>query len=139
MNITQRSFSSENDKQLMSALVHRFPAAHLHVTDLPYRLSSWAFDDSGNVNLWINDAQQLVAWAVLQAPFWTLDYAFDPSADPHLHRRILAWADARAREVRDTPSGHPTWYVNVFTEQAGRIRDLEEAGFASQTAVAEDA
>lgn len=139
MNITQHSFSDDNDKSSMSALVHRFPAEHLHVADLPYRLSSWGFDDPANVELWFDNAQQLVAWAALQTPFWALDYAYDPSAGPHLHRHVLAWADARAREMQDTPSGRSAWYVNVFAEQADRIRELEEAGFISQANLGEDA
>jgi hypothetical protein len=139
MNLTQRPFSDDNDKLLMSALVHRFPVECLHSADLPYRLSSWAFDNPANVSLWFDDAQRLVAWAVLQTPFWALDYAFDPSTGSHLHRHILAWVDARAREIRDTPGGRPAWYVNVFAEQADRIRDLEDAGFASQVDLGEDA
>jgi mycothiol synthase len=139
MNMTQRSFSNDSDKLLMSALVHRFPAEYLHIADLPYRFSSWAFDDPANINLWFDDAQRLVAWAALQTPFWALDYAFDPAADPHLHKHILAWADARARETRDAPGGRPAWYVNVFAEQTDRIRDLEEAGFVSQADLGEDA
>jgi ribosomal protein S18 acetylase RimI-like enzyme len=52
---------------------------------------------------------------------------------------VAAWADARAREIRDTPGGRPAWYVNVFAEQADRIRDFEETGFISQADLGEDA
>jgi mycothiol synthase len=138
VNIAQRSFSDASDKLMMSALVHRFPTEYLHIADLPYRFSSWAFDDPANISLWFDDALRLVAWAVLQTPFWALDFAYDPSAELHLHRHILAWADRRAREIRDTPGGRPAWYVNVFAEQADRIRELEEAEFASQADIGED-
>jgi len=122
----------------MSALVRQFPADNLHVDDLPYRLSSWAFDNPENIGLWVGDGQQLMAWAVLQTPFWAIDYACHPDAPENLHGRILAWADGRARRVLGTPSGRPTWFVNVLVSQTGRIRDLEQARFACQANVGED-
>jgi ribosomal protein S18 acetylase RimI-like enzyme len=131
-------FSGTADIEAMSALVHAFPADHLHVVDLPYRLSSWAFDDSENVGLWVGPGCQLHAWAVMQPPFWTIDYAFHPDADRDLRRKLWAWADRRARELLATPSGRPAWFVNVFADQPDRIDNLEEAGFASQADVGED-
>jgi ribosomal protein S18 acetylase RimI-like enzyme len=113
------------------------PANNLHVTDLPYRLSSWALDNPLTVQLWRAANGQLLAWAVLQTPFWALDYAIHPDAG-HLHPQILAWADGRARELLDTPYGHPAWFVNAFTRQRTRCAELEAAGFAAQTDVGED-
>ena len=122
----------------MAALVYAFRSGNLHVVDLPYRLSSWAFDYPENIRLWVNDGGQLLAWVVMQTPFWTIDYAYHPSADKTLYQQILAWADSRAYQVRGTASGHPMWFVNVLAGQADRIRDLEEAGFASQANVGKD-
>ena len=139
MKTSQREFSGEADKQEMAALVHAFPTGNLHVVDLPYRLSSWAFDDPENVGLWVNAEGRLLAWAVMQTPFGTIDYTCHPNADQSLHQQILAWADSRAREVRGTLSGHPMWFVNAFVGQTERIRDLEKAGFASQANVGKDA
>jgi mycothiol synthase len=130
--------SGETDKQAMIALAHAFPTDNLHVADLPYRLSSWAVDYPDNIGLWVNAEGQLLAWAVMQTPFWTIDYAYHPDAGTNLHQRILAWADHRARQVLDTPSGRPCWFVMVFASQTDRIRDLEEAGFVSQANVGED-
>src|SRR5512133_4065163 len=96
--LTQRPYSGEADKAKMLALSCQFPSENLRVTDLPYRLSSWALDDSGNVALWFDERQQLMAWAVLQTPFWTIDYAFHPSAS-EVHTEILVWADRRAKAV----------------------------------------
>jgi mycothiol synthase len=138
MKNRQRKFSGQVDMQAMAALVQAFPADHLHVVDQPYRFSSWAFDDPENVGLWVSPSGQLLAWAVMQTPFWTIDYAYYPDVDRDLRRRLWAWTDRRARKILDTPSGHPMWYVNVFADQADRIRDLEEAGFASQADIGED-
>jgi mycothiol synthase len=138
MATNPREFSGEADLQAMAALARAFPADNPHIVDLPYRLSSWALDYPDNIGLWVNAEGQLLAWAILQTPFWAIDYAYHPHADPDLHRQLLAWADGRARQILDTPGGRPRWYVNVFAGQAGRIRDLEEAGFTCQANVGEN-
>lgn len=138
MPITQRSFSTEQDKHLMSALARQCSENNLHVVDLPYRFSSWAFDDPENIRLWFDEDRQLVAWAVLQSPFWTIDYVCHPEQEPHLHHEILSWADHRAKAVRNTPYERPAWFVMVFSGQNDRIHDLENAGFASQANVGDD-
>ena len=138
MNISFCPISNEADKYQMHALANRYPSGCLHVTDLPYRLSSWALDDPDNVGLWFDDNRQLVAWAVLQTPFWEIDYVCHPDVEMDLHPEILTWADRRALALTDTPYGHPSWYINVFPGQVERIRDLEKAGFKSQANVGED-
>jgi mycothiol synthase len=136
--IVQRSLSNEADKYRMSALAGQFPAGNLHVTDLPYRLSSWALELPDNVSLWLDENQRLLAWAVLQTPFWTIDVVCHPDAEPDLHPEILAWADRRARMLRNTAFGLPAWFIDVFSGQTRRIQDLEAAGFACQSDVGED-
>ena len=138
MKISQRAFSGQTAIQAMVALARAFPTHNLHFVDLPYRLSSWAMDDPDNVGLWVNGDGDMVAWAVMQTPFWTIDYAYVPKADPMLHRHILTWADRRARRLVGTSSGHPCWFVMVFADQQDRIRDLEDVGFESQADVGEN-
>lgn len=136
--VLSRPFSGSADLRRMMDLSNRFPADHLRRTDLPYRLSSWALDDPENTRLWFDADGELAGWAVLQPPFWTIDYALDPGAAKDLHCTILDWADGRARDVLDSAYGHPCWFINAFADQSDRIRDLEAAGFASQADVGED-
>jgi mycothiol synthase len=136
--MTQRAYQGDSDRQRMAALVHVDSAAHPHVVDLPYRLSSSAFDDPGNICLWEDDRGELLAWAVLQLPFWTIDYAYHPSAPATMHAQILAWADARARLPDGAGPGRPMWIVNVFEQQQQRRRELEAAGFTSQADLGDD-
>lgn len=138
MAITQRVFSVEQDKYRMSALARRCSENNLHVVDLPYRFSSWAFDNPENTSLWFDENQRLVAWATLQTPFWTIDYVCHPEQESHLHREILFWADQRAQAVQKTPYQRPAWFVMVFSGQNNRIRDLENAGFRCQSEVGDD-
>ena len=107
MKITEHTFSSSSDLQRMADLVLKFPAENLHVVDLPYRFSSWSFDYPENVRLWIDENGELLVWAVLQVPFWTLDYAYNPELHDQLHLQILGWADKQAHKIVGTPSGHP--------------------------------
>ena len=138
MNIIQREFSGEIDKEKMAGLAQAFPDSNLHVSDLPYRFSSWAFDNPDNIGLWTDDEGHLLAWAVLQTPFWTIDYAYRPAAGGNIHRQLLAWADQRIRIILDSPYGLPCWFVNVFASQADRISDLEILGYTSQANMGED-
>ncbi len=138
MTVTLRPFSTEQDKYLMSALARQCPENNLHVIDLPYRLSSWAFDNPENIGLWFDENQQLVAWAALQTPFWTIDYVCHPDAEIDLHQQILSWADQRARVTISTANGRPAWFIMVFAGQSNRIRDLENAGFKCQSDVGDD-
>lgn len=112
-------------------LARQNQADFMHVTDLPYRLSSWALDDTGNIGLWVDENSQLAGWAVMQTPFWMVDYAFKPDA-PGMHALILEWADRRAKELIQTHFGVPSWFVNVFADQMNRIRDVERSGFVSK-------
>ena len=133
-----RAFAGEVDLNAMLVLSRANAAGNLHVVDLPYRLSSWALDDSGNIGLWVNAEGRLLAWAVMQTPFWAIDYAFASGAESHLHRELLAWADQRATEMLVSPDGHPCWFVNVFSDQSDRIHELDAAGYACQADVGED-
>jgi ribosomal protein S18 acetylase RimI-like enzyme len=138
MDMARREYSGETDLRTMAGLVHVYAADDLHAVDLPYRLSSWALDFPENIRLWHAEDGSLLGWAVMQTPFWTIDYAYRPAAGPALHQEIVAWADARAAEIVGLPSGHPAWYVAVFADQLERMRDLEAAGFVSQASAGED-
>jgi mycothiol synthase len=129
---------SRADLPAIAALVHNFPDGNLHTVDLPYRLCSWSFDYPENTQLWSTAKGELLAWAVLQVPFWTIDYAFHPDTDLNLHQMILDWADGQAKALLNTPSGHSAWFVPVFYYQTEHIHDLEAIGFASQANVAEN-
>jgi ribosomal protein S18 acetylase RimI-like enzyme len=132
-----RPYQTETDKLLMASLARQYAADHLHVTDLPYRLSSWALDDPENTRLWFDASDNLRAWAVLQTPFWFIDYVCPPG-ESALHGEILAWADQRARATLDTAYGHSCWFINIFADQTERGKELEGAGFACQADVGED-
>lgn len=125
-------FRGANDVARMLALAREHPDAAIHVIDLPYRLCSWALDNPDNVALWEDAAGRLLAWAVLQTPFWKLDYVLRPDAPPDTHRVILEWAGRQATQLLDTPYGRPAWFTPVREEWSDRRGALNAAGWASQ-------
>lgn len=127
-----KSTIDEADRAQMLALARAHPVGHVHVIDLPYRLCSWAFDNPANVGLWAEADGRLMAWAVLQPPFWTIDYAIHPAAPPDAFATLLAWVNRTAPALVDTPTGRPCWFVAVGEGQDARRRALEQAGFISQ-------
>lgn len=135
MRVEQRVCRGKADIEAMIALARLSPKENLHVADLPYRLSSWALDFPDNTRVWIDAECRLLAWAVLQTPFWTIDYALHPEADGRLHGEILTWADRRARQIVAAPKGHSCWFVNVLAGLTDRTRYLEAAGFVCQAHV----
>ncbi len=137
MIYSTRPYSDMADKLAMAELAQAAPENNLHNVDLPYRLSSWALDDPHNTCLWLDRSGRLAAWAMMQSPWWMVDYACDPQDEAALHSQILSWADQRARQMIGSEQGRPAWFVVAFKEQAERIRDLEAAGFACQAEVGE--
>ncbi len=126
----------------MESLARQSRAAHLHVTDLPYRLSTSALDDPENARLWTDEDGQLLGWMVMQIPFDALDFVCLPEMEAELLPEMLAWADERSRAHPDmiplgTPEDGPCWFANVFADEAAQIQALEAAGFASQADVGE--
>jgi mycothiol synthase len=138
VQIIERNFSGKADLEAMTELVRKFPTENIHVVDLPYRFCSWSFDYPENIQLWSDENGELLAWAILQTPFWKIDYAYDPEFHHHVHPRILSWADEQAYKIVGTPSGHPSWFVPSIASQTDRIHDLEKAGFISQANLGEN-
>ena len=127
MQLTQRPYQGSRDQTRMLALVSADPPANFHIVDLPYRFSSWAFDNPDHIALWEDETGMLCAWAMLQTPFWAIDYACHPQVAAEVHPQLLAWADQRARQLVRSPFGRPIWFINVFAHQNKRIADLEAA------------
>lgn len=137
MPLMQRPFQGPGDWPDMLAVVQAQPGDYLHVVDLPYRLCSWAFDDHANCSLWQDASGHVLAWAVLQSPFWSIDYAIHPAAPVTILEDVLSWADQRAEANRNTPYARPMWFINAFKDHRhGHV--IEACGFHSQADVGED-
>lgn len=127
----QATYKGDFDRERMVALVRAYPMGQNHVIDLPYRLCSWAIEDSRNISLWVDSEHNLLAWAVMQGPFWAIDYALHPAAPIDALTTILNWAEGRARESIGTTYGRPSWFIFVPSGYAERISLIEAAGFSA--------
>lgn len=126
------AYRGNDDRARLLALAALAAGETVHVVDLPYRLASWALDCPETAALWERDGE-LLAWAVLQAPFWTLDYALHPAAPADTLAAVLTWAGGAAARLRDTPYGRPVWFAAVREGQAERRRVFDAAGYRDQS------
>ncbi|NJD59181.1 MAG: hypothetical protein C3F13_16640 [Anaerolineales bacterium] len=137
--ITQQKYQGEGDKQRMIELAVATQAENIHFIDLPYRLSSWALDETENIGLWVDGRGQLAAWAVMQSPFWTVDCVIRPDSFRSGYRQILEWVNKRSTNLLNTDYGHPCWFMNAFPQQGERRQALEQAGYVCQAYLPKDA
>jgi mycothiol synthase len=70
---------------------------HVHLVDMPFRVTSTWHDRACEVGVWEKD-NTLLAWAVFQPPWHNLDYAIVPSErGSALEAEIFAWGIAQMR------------------------------------------
>lgn len=79
------------------------PSGGFHTLDLPYRLSSPAAQNPENRRLWKKRDGELVAAAVLQRQFSTIDL-FIRSDELALRREMMEWAELRLQKFADVES-----------------------------------
>lgn len=132
-----RLFDRDRDPRRMVELALGAAETTVHIVDVPYRLASWALDRPENAILWEEDGR-LAGWAVMQAPFWMLDFVFLPDVERALLPEALEWADRRALAARGTADERPQWYVTTFGDLEARLEILERHGYACQSDVGED-
>lgn len=110
-----------------------------HVADWPYRFSSWALDQIENTQVWLGPAAEVLGWVVMQAPFWAIDCIVHPNAPTTLYRDMLAWAQARAKQMQAAGAGRPMWFVSIPANCISQRHDLEALGFKDQAHADDDA
>lgn len=98
MTIASKSISNLNELHSIHQFALQQPEICFHVVDMAYRLCSPAAQDFDNVRIWVNEHDKLVAFAVVQLPFSTLDYAVLPQYE-YLTDAIFQWATGRLEEV----------------------------------------
>lgn len=119
-----------DDYQQMWALAQTQPDAQRHVVDLPYRLCSPSAGERRHGQIWLNQANELMGWAILQWEFWTLDYAILPGPTAAtVAGNILLWAiEGTAR--RAMSHGEPLrLFVDVREPGPPPALPLDEFGF----------
>lgn len=96
MSTTRCIAATMLDHVRFAALLHADPQhPHVHLVDMPFRATSTWQDRKCVVGMWEKDAA-LVAWAVFQPPWQTLDYAVAPAErGSALEAEVFAWGLAQ--------------------------------------------
>jgi mycothiol synthase len=129
MNITQLPFPGRSYLPHIADLIYQH--GRHHVTDAPYRLSSWSLDYPENVALWQDESGRLLAYAAIQEPFLTLDYAIHPDArSANLEAQMIEWAVSQCPAVTHRQQRSFPLYIWVNDHQDPLIPLLESFGFA---------
>jgi mycothiol synthase len=132
MIVTTRPCADAVDLRLVTDLVRAFPDEQLHVVDLPYRLASWALEDERNARLWCDADGALLAFAILQHPWQSLDFFVHPGArEAAIETAVLVWAAERMHEIAVERGSEVTLYVTVRADQRDLTTLLAQHGFAA--------
>ncbi|MBK9747388.1 MAG: GNAT family N-acetyltransferase [Chloroflexi bacterium] len=115
------------DLTQIAAFFAAHPQGFANRVDLPYRLASWSLEDPANVRLWESDGE-LQAVAMLQLPWFTLDYTTVPGVD-HLLPEILAWATERMTAIARERNDELPLVVYLTPERAAHLPLVEAHGF----------
>ena len=97
--------------------------SHIHIIDMPYRLTSTWQDEGCEIGLW-EDGDQLLAWAVYQPAWWNTDYVIHPAMrGTSLEKDVLSWSQTEM--IRYAKRTGETFY--------GSIEFFEDTPNAKQT------
>ncbi|MEM7117420.1 MAG: N-acetyltransferase [Chloroflexota bacterium] len=105
---------------------------HIHLVDMPYRLTSTWQEFGCEVGLWEHDGE-LVAWAVFMPPWWNVDYAIHPSLrGSELEREMFAWGAAEmqryATRANESFYGSVEFFANTPNHEQ-TLASLQALGF----------
>lgn len=105
---------------------------HIHIADMPYRLTSTWQDQGCQMMVWEKE-NEILAWAVFQPPWCNLDYAIHPSrAGSSLEKEIFAWGKNEMMEYTKRTGEEFYGSVEFFEDMPNAeqtIANLTELGF----------
>jgi mycothiol synthase len=105
---------------------------HIHIVDMPYRITSIWQDHNCEIGIWEN-ASQVVAWAIFQPAWWNLDFAIHPSLrGSEIEQEIFTWGKEQMLKYSKR-TGEEFWgSVEIFEDTPNAIqtiKNLEAVGF----------
>ena len=111
--ISKRKLLSQPDYSLVQPLLE-LGQSHVHRLDMPFRLTSSWQEQGCEFGIWEQNAD-LVAWAVFQPAWATLDYALSPHHKPLL-KEIIAWGKKQMQVFANRKAKAVTGYIEVFED-----------------------
>lgn len=106
---------------------------HIHLVDMPYRITSTWQEHGCQLGIW-ERANQIIAWAVFQPPWWNLDFALHSSLQgSEIEQEIFLWGKEQMANYSKR-TGEDFWgSVEIFEDNPHApqtIKNLEAVGFA---------
>src|SRR5689334_9958463 len=129
MVLRQRAYQGKSDWQAITELIQADEKFYNRV-DFPWRLCSTSLEDKLNAIVWEDEQGQMQAFAGLQFPWLTVDYAVRPAIRTwFLEKQIIRWAEARLHQIARKTNSHFPFNVSAYAEEQERIGFLEEQGY----------
>ena len=133
MNPLRITMTLGSDPDHLHTLLNADPKhPHIHLVDMPYRLTATWQDQGCELGLWEKD-DQMLAWAVFQPAWWNLDYALHPSVrGSELEKDVLAWGKGQMQGYAKRTGEEFYGSVELFEDTpkaAQTIAHLESFGF----------
>lgn len=106
---------------------------HIHIVDMPYRMTSIWQDYDCQMGIW-EKASDVLAWAVFQPAWWNLDFVVHPALrGSAIEQEIFGWGKEQMLAYAKR-TGEEFWGSVEFFEDspnaAQTIKNLEAVGFA---------
>ncbi|MCP5094176.1 MAG: GNAT family N-acetyltransferase [Chloroflexi bacterium] len=120
------------DFERLQLLLNQDIHPHIHLIDMPYRLTATWQDLGCEIGLWEKEGE-LLAWAVFQPPWWNLDYALHASLrGSGLESEIFAWGQDQMKSYAQRTGDEFYGSVEFFADTPDAqktIVHLEKLGF----------
>ncbi|HEU5440827.1 MAG TPA: GNAT family N-acetyltransferase [Ktedonobacterales bacterium] len=131
MDVRMRPVAGGADLKHITEMVYAHPTEALHLADLPYRLSSPSAFSADDTRIWEDASGRLLAYAVVQQPWGTLDYFIRPSArERGIEPTLMDWALGRFQALTDDRQRDLDWWIDTRPNLPDRISLAEQYGFA---------
>ncbi len=131
MDVRMRPAGSGTDLKRVTQLVYAHPDEALHLADLPYRLSSPSAFSRHDTRLWEAIDGPLLAYAIVQRSWGTLDYFIAPDArERGIEETLMDWALGRFQELTDERQRDLDWWIETRADTPDRKALAERFGFA---------
>jgi len=133
LNTTRHTIKEKPDYRLLQTLLSTdSDHPHIHLVDMPYRLSSTWQENGCELGIW-EKRDELLAWAVFQPPWWNLDFVIHPSqAGLSLEKEIFEWGKEQMMAYAKRSGEDFYGSVEIFEDAPGveqTIENLLSLGF----------
>ncbi len=129
MTLKQRMYAGERDWEAVANVIQSDPQCY-HPIDFPWQLCSTSLEDDRNAAVWEDDTGRMQAFAALQFPWLTFDYAIRPEIRTlAIELEIIHWGENRLRQIAQETNDEFPFNISAFEDETERITFLESLGY----------